>query len=88
VVLLEDLDLEEWENCPADDMYEDPEEEYQRPVHEAQKVEQTLVYLLDEEALREKAFKGCGSTYMEIMSGISRFEIYAISRDHFEASSF
>jgi hypothetical protein len=55
VHLLGDPDLEEG-NLP-DDLYDEPEEEYQRPIHEAEKVERTLVYLLDEEAVRERVFE-------------------------------
>jgi hypothetical protein len=55
VHLLGDPNLEE-ANI-TDDMYDEPEEEYQRPIYEAERVERTLVYLLDEEALREKVFK-------------------------------
>jgi hypothetical protein len=34
-----------------------PEEEYKYAVHEAQKLEKTMLYLLDEEALRDKFVK-------------------------------
>jgi len=50
-----DPDLEDVEMLDSD--WGEPEEEYQRPVHEAQKQEKGLIYLLDEEALREKVVK-------------------------------
>ena len=55
VQILGDPDLEDV--AIPDDEWGEPEEEYQRPVHEAQKREETLIYLLDEEALREQVVK-------------------------------
>jgi hypothetical protein len=40
-----------------DDQCNEPEEEYQRPLYEAERLERNFLYLLDEEALREKVVK-------------------------------
>ena len=53
--ILGDPDLEA--DPIPDENWGEPDEEYQRPAHEAQKREKTIMYLLDEEALRERVTK-------------------------------
>ncbi|EPE27578.1 hypothetical protein GLAREA_04369 [Glarea lozoyensis ATCC 20868] len=55
VDILDDPDLED--DISNEDLPSEPEKEYERALYDAERLEKTLIYLIDEEALRERVFK-------------------------------